>query len=185
MRNGQQNMPRRQRAADSRYKILLDRSSALAAGLGTALVVSPSDSRTDKQSAPAVEIEVGSAWRGTTPLDSPVLINRVYGPTTSGVQTIPVRDEEKEWSESEQKRFEELAVAEAVGELNDDDVLELEQLSQVRRSVQQPRSGDEVLWEFEQRRLTAELLETLSRYVEFYEGPDPAWSSAGKTSHRQ
>jgi hypothetical protein len=50
---------------------------------------------------------------------------------------------------------------------------------------QHPRSADEVLWEFEQRRLTERLLATLKSYVEFYEGPSEAWRSTQKGSDRQ
>jgi len=78
-----------------------------------------------------------------------------------------------------------LAIAEAVGELDAEEAFELELLTVARRAHHRPRSGDEILWEFEQRRITRTLLDTLSRYVEFYEGTDPAWAAAGESSHRR
>lgn len=91
-------------------------------------------------------------------------------------------DDEERWSEAEQKRFEELAIADAVGELTSDEGFELESLQAARRAHLHPRSGDEVLWEFRQRRLTSNLLETLRRYVEFYEGQDSAWFAPAQSS---
>lgn len=158
---------------------------SLATGLGTALVASPAQSRVPNQSVDSVEIEVDAAWRGTTPVDGSLLVDRVYGETTASAPNVGIRDEQDGWTDIENRRFEELAVAEAIGDLTEDEAFELETLTRERRAAQQPRSADEVLWEFEQRRLTAELLETLSRYVEFYEGADQARSGAGQTSHRR
>jgi len=165
------------------YKVWFDRGSALAAGLGTALISPSGYSLVTGQARNTVEVEVASAWRGTTPLKGPAVVDRIYGQASASPASIRIRDEQEEWTESEHKRFEELAVAEAVGELGADEAFELEFLTLSRRDRQKPRSGDEVLWEFEQRRLTAELLDTLSRYVEFYEGADPAWAAAGEGPH--
>lgn len=116
-----------------------------------------------------------------TPLARSVVADRVYGNGTRSTTHVPVA--EGEWTQADQKRFDELAITEAVGDLTPEEAFELEMLTISRRAYHHPRSGDEVLWEFEQRQITRSLLDTLSRYVEFYEGPDPAWTGAGKDSH--
>jgi hypothetical protein len=89
-----------------------------------------------------------------------------------------------EWTSELQHRFHELAIKEAMGELPSAEAIELEHLSDLRRTLDNPRTGDEVLWEYKQRRLTRNLLGSLKQYVEFYEGPSPAWTPASKDSNR-
>jgi hypothetical protein len=137
----------KRKSNSSSYKILFDRSSAVAAGIGTALVASSSQARVPTQSVNTVEIELGAESRGTAATGSPLPVDLVLGQSTPSIPTVTVREHENEWTESDQKRFKELAVAEAVGELSDDEMFELESLSQLRRAVHEPRSGDEVLWD--------------------------------------
>src|SRR5438128_1953881 len=139
----------KRKSDSSVYKILFDRSSALAAGLGTALLATPSQPSTAIQSVNTVELQVGADSRGLAAVAPPLLIDSILGQTTPRTPTITVREHQDEWTENDQKRFKELAVAEAVGELSEDEVFELESLSQFRRTMHEPRSGDEVLWEFE------------------------------------
>lgn len=98
---------------------------------------------------------------------------------------IPEDFGQERWTEAEQKRFHELAVQEAVGSLSPGEADELEQLTILRRAYQSPRSGEEVLWEFEQRRKTDGLLKMLRNYVEFYDRASPTRSPARKGSHRR
>lgn len=98
---------------------------------------------------------------------------------------IPGDLAEERWTDAEQKRFHELAVEEAVGSLTPEEVVELEQLTILRRAYQSPRTGNEVLWEFEQRRWTDDLLKTLRKYVEFYDRADSARPPAREGSHRR
>jgi hypothetical protein len=89
-----------------------------------------------------------------------------------------------EWTTALQMEFRQLAIKEAEDKISPKEVNRLEELTTLRRVHQHPRSADEVLWEFEQRRLTERLLATLKSYVEFYEGPSEAWRSAKKSSDR-
>lgn len=82
--------------------------------------------------------------------------------------SVPVFD----WTDANEQRFGELAEKEALEELRDNDAVELEKLTQLRRSLKNPRPGVEILWEYEQRKLTLELLKALNRYVTFHKSTD-------------
>jgi hypothetical protein len=86
---------------------------------------------------------------------------------------------ELEWTPSHEKKFLQLAGREATGELTGDETSELERLSQMRRGLKNPRSGEELLWEYQQRELTRDLISALSRYVTFHNPPSyPAAAEA-------
>jgi len=163
------------RKRDSSYRVWLDKGSALATGVGAALVLSSEQPPGTNEYNTTVAF--GAEWRATSPSMESAIPRDIGGYATK-TPALKVVSEEEKWTESEQKRFHELGVEEAVGQLNQEEAAELEELSALRRAYQNPRSGDEVLWEFEQRQLTSELLATLRRYVEFYEGADSAWSAA-------
>jgi hypothetical protein len=91
----------------------------------------------------------------------------------------------EEWTTALQTEFRQLAIKEAEDKISRKEVNRLEELSTLRRVHQHPRSADEVLWEFEQRKLTKHLLATLKSYVEFYEGASEAWRSPKESSDRQ
>jgi len=166
-----------QKSDDSSVRLRLDRANLVSGLSAAAMVMSPvvTNAATDRPAAFAL---AGGSLRA-----APAML---IGPITEQESTVAAnvrfRLDDKEWSEAEQKRFEELAIADAVGELTKDEALELESLQASRRAHLQPRSGDEVLWEFEQRRLTSNLLETLRQYVEFYEGANPAWFATSQNS---
>jgi hypothetical protein len=79
-----------------------------------------------------------------------------------------------EWTPRMESRFLKLAEKEAIGALKSLEGPELDRLSSSRVIAKVPRSGEEVLREYEQRKLTHELVTALQRYVQFY-----------KPAHRQ
>ena len=165
------------RSNPSSVLMRIDRS-VLAGGLSAAaLVVTPV--HTDAAADSPATIAIRHANSGSAPSS---LVSRTEIQSTTIGAVLRIRSDEEQWGETEQKRFEELAIAEAVGELTDDEAFELENLTVARRSRLNPRSGDEMLWEFKQRRLTADLLNTLSRYVEFYEGANSTWFATAQSS---
>jgi hypothetical protein len=83
--------------------------------------------------------------------------------------TLPLLD--LAWTSEHEKRFLRLAGREATGELGAEDKAELEQLTGLRRGLRNPRRGEELLWEYEQRELTRDLVSALSRYVTFHNPP--------------
>jgi hypothetical protein len=89
-----------------------------------------------------------------------------------GSQTITVKESAKEWTKKMAKRFEELALLEAFGKLSPDQMHELEDLSRDRRNLEYPRSPDEVLWEYKQRRITASLVNAVQEYARLYDFPN-------------
>jgi hypothetical protein len=170
------------RPKGSNYRISFDTRSALATTVGAALMLSP-DSGLDADNA-SERLNVDSHayatqnWLETVGDDSQF---RGAALTPLFEATAPI----DEWTTDLQKEFKELAVKEAEDKISAEGVNRLEQLAVLRRMYQHPRSADEVLWEFEQRRLTERLLATLKSYVEFYEGPSEAWRSTQKSSDRR
>lgn len=176
MRTKRAKQPKR----DNLHRVRFDKNTALATGISAALVFAPEG--TIGESQRSNNIPFRSEWKATDSGNKPVT-STIFSGEASELPVLRSHSDDDRWTEAEQKRFQELAVEEAVGSLGAEEEQELEQLTVLRRAFDKPRSGDEVLWEFEQRRRTSELLRTLRRYVEFYEGPHPAWTAAGQNSH--
>jgi hypothetical protein len=75
----------------------------------------------------------------------------------------------EEWTNERERRFAILAEREAFGKLAVLEKDELNRLSFQRRGLKNPRTGEELLWEYEQRKLTRNLVEALTRYVHFHQ----------------
>lgn len=73
-----------------------------------------------------------------------------------------------EWTKAHEHRFALLAGKEAASELTPHEELELERLAALRRRLRNPRLGEELVWEYEQRELTHDLIRALDRYVSFH-----------------
>lgn len=72
------------------------------------------------------------------------------------------------WSNTKERRFKELAVQEALGELSPATREELRALDALREQKLSPPSGEEVLRQYRARQVTANLLLALSEYVTFF-----------------
>ena len=72
-----------------------------------------------------------------------------------------------EWDHKVSRRFFELVDREAKNVATVQEIEELERLSDMRRKFEAPRTGEEVLREYEQHQLVRNLLQSLTRYVEF------------------
>jgi len=72
------------------------------------------------------------------------------------------------WTPGHEERFLGLAGKEATASLAPVEQVELERLSRLRRGLRNPRRGEELVWEYEQRELTRDLITALSRYVTFH-----------------
>lgn len=83
-----------------------------------------------------------------------------------------------EWTKAMAKRFSELARKEALGSISDEEMMELEGLTHDRRNLEHPRTADEVLWEVNQRHVTANLVQALKDYVQFHTPARRARASA-------
>lgn len=86
-------------------------------------------------------------------------------------QTRAYAEAATEWTKPMAKRFRELARKEALGMIAPDEAGELERLTRDRRNLEFPRPADEVLWEINQRQVTANLVQALSKYVQFHQAP--------------
>lgn len=89
----------------------------------------------------------------------------------ASVSTLKLPLPDLAWTPVHEKRFLDLAGREATGELTPQDSADLERLSHMRRGLKNPRRGEELLWEYEQRQLTRDLISALSRYVTFHNPP--------------
>jgi hypothetical protein len=92
----------------------------------------------------------------------------------SSVVNFPVAGE---WDHNASRRFFELVDREAKNLATMQEIEELESLSNLRRQFEAPRSGEEVLREYEQHQLIRDLLQSLTRYVEFVGSPPTKPSS--------
>jgi nitrate reductase cytochrome c-type subunit len=97
---------------------------------------------------------------------------------TEADQTRTYAAQATEWTRAMAKRFRELAKQEALGTIGAGEQQELERLTQDRRHLEYPRSPDEVLWEIDQRQVTANLVQALKKYVEFHQGAHPTRTPA-------
>ena len=73
-----------------------------------------------------------------------------------------------EWTAEHERTFALLAGREAVGTLNEREEVELDRLARLRRGMRNPRPGEELVQEYEQRELTRDLIKALDRYVRFH-----------------
>lgn len=76
--------------------------------------------------------------------------------------------EPQEWTKKLEEKFYRLAERKALRQVNMNERVEFEKLSALRRQLKNPRTGVEVLAEYEQRMLTRKLVESLTQYVEFH-----------------
>ncbi len=83
------------------------------------------------------------------------------------------------WDSATARLFDWLAEKEALGTANESELNELESLSATRRQSEMPRSGEEVLREYEQGQLVRSLLRSLTNYVEFEQQTSQRPSAAG------
>jgi hypothetical protein len=89
-----------------------------------------------------------------------------------------------EWNGGSAASFNDLVEKEALGLATPQDIEQLEGLSALRRRAIVPRTGQEVMREYEQGQLIRDLLRSLTRYVEFAKQPAerPSKTRAGTTT---
>ena len=106
-----------------------------------------------------------------TRIDVPLFIDIDQPVETNAPTTFPAQ---MEWDASAARRFKQLAEREALGTASSEEIRELDHLSGMRRRSEAPRSGADVLREYEQGQLIRNLLQSLKRYVEFEQRTGPA-----------
>ena len=160
-----------------------DRKSALATTIGAALALGPATNL--GATVADEEIMVRADADGMEDLAAVPSVTEVTDLANASASVLQTASPEQEWTKELQTQFKTLAIKEALHEISPEQAERLEQLTLMRRSYQKSRTADEVLWEYEQRQLTRQLLETLQKYVDFYEGPSQAWRSTNKNSDGQ
>ena len=135
--------------------------------------VSSRSSRLEGNCEPvASQVELRAPERVVTSNPDPVTEWSSLGrESEASVSTLTMSLPDLEWTPTHEKRFLELAGREATSELTPEETTELGRLSQLRRGLKNPRRGEELLWEYEQRHLTRDLISALNRYVIFHSPP--------------
>ncbi|GEM_PF-4496022 len=82
-----------------------------------------------------------------------------------------------EWDNSVERLFERLVEKEALGNASREELAELEGLSNLRRQTEIVRTGAEIVREYEQSQLIRDLLQSLTRYVDFEQNSQSASSA--------
>ena len=82
--------------------------------------------------------------------------------------SVSLRPEVTEWTPKYMRQFSSLAAKYALGELTSDEQSEYAELIQLRRRLNHPRSGPEVVLDYERQRAMIGLEEALRRYVCFF-----------------
>jgi hypothetical protein len=77
--------------------------------------------------------------------------------------------EPPEWTPKLEAKFYRLAENNALNRLSLEHKVEFEKLLAIRRLIKNPRSGEEVLAEYQQRMTTRNLVQALTQYVEFHQ----------------
>lgn len=132
--------------------------------------------------SPVVEevLAVDANGMEVRPLGRGIALDPVREWNAAGVQvqssslTLKVPMPDSEWSVENERRFVVLAEKEAIGQLMVDEKKELERLSISRRITKNPRPGEELVLEYEQRQLTRGLIEALDKYVSFHKAAHSA-----------
>jgi hypothetical protein len=73
-----------------------------------------------------------------------------------------------EWTTTLERKFVKLAHMKALGLLQLGQLADFERMSAFRRAAAHPRSGEEIVAEYEQRTVTQDLVMALMKYVEFH-----------------
>jgi|GEM_PF-4877303 len=73
-----------------------------------------------------------------------------------------------EWTPELESKFARMAERNALSQLNLHETIRFEKLSALRRQLRNPRKGEEVMAEYEQRVLTHDLVNALSKYVHWH-----------------
>jgi hypothetical protein len=143
----------------------------------------PASSVRNKDVITAVEFVSSNAGDGpiTTLFD---LLNNSN--QTSNVSAQNVNDSKiqysapQEWTAKLEQKFVKLARIKALGRLSLEQLADFERMSAFRRAAEHPRSGEEIVAEYQQRILTQELVTALTKYIEFHRHHSP--HSQRKTS---
>jgi len=135
----------------------------MAAALGAPVFVRPAEIQTNTGLTQQPMIgESVSAAQDFGEIISQALLD-VQSPTESTTFRYP---QEREWTEGCEQRFHELAVAEAVGEISNEQLAELESLTRLREVKGAGRRNlEEILLEIRQWKAAVSLLSQLSNYV--------------------
>lgn len=110
--------------------------------------------------APISGDQIVTTETGSQSFDLPLLDKKELEPV--------LYESDENWSAKREKEFLRLAERKALGTLEPEQAKEFQRLSDLRLQLKVPRSGEDVLRSFEQRKLTQDIINALQRYVDFH-----------------
>lgn len=81
------------------------------------------------------------------------------------------RNHDDKWTFSLEKNFARLAAKIAGEEATKEELKEFAELQKIRRRTRNPLTAEEIIFDFKRRKLEADIVASLHRYVEFIEAP--------------
>jgi hypothetical protein len=110
----------------------------------------------------------------------PVLLAEIDGETVDRVEYSTALSK---WTKGFEKEFISLVKNAALGRLDQRGSERLDHLRQARRQFKNPRTSEEIIAEFKQRRATSELLAALQRHAKLHKAENNPWDSAEENIH--
>ena len=101
------------------------------------------------------------------------LMTPFEGTAQASVMIVPTPVVGEEWTPNLERQFLRLAEKEAVEGLTPAERKNLDVLGEERNLLKTPRSGEEILKDFEARKLTFELLSAMDKYAKFHHARTP------------
>jgi hypothetical protein len=80
----------------------------------------------------------------------------------------------EKWSDAERKQFYALAVKKSLDTATPEEEAEFNDLQQLRKQLEHPMTGEDVLAEYKRQQITLSLVNALASYVQLYGGKNPA-----------
>lgn len=110
-------------------------------------------------------------------LEKPVLLEEESQSSTAGNFMLTITNPPSTWDGGLERKFRQLALAEATGKISKNDASRLEALSNWRNQLVSPPTVEETLLQLKRDRLLSRMEDLLKEYVEFKEGSGYARSA--------
>lgn len=81
--------------------------------------------------------------------------------------TLLLPDQPEHWSKSLERKFDELLIRVTTKKITPEEQDDLARLRVLRRTLHHPRSGDEIMQEYERNRIIKDMVRSLNVYVRF------------------
>lgn len=104
----------------------------------------------------------------------------VYANESNATYNITVSNNKKTWTNKEEKRYEKLTIKEALETISSEESKELNSLQKLRRNHLNPRSGEDIIFQYTLAKTDREMLNLLDRRIRL--APNGSHYKEAKTS---